>query len=57
MTGSSGIPSILAASRRPWPAIRRPVSSTSTGIVHPNSCIEAAIFWMTAGEWVFGLFS
>ena len=44
ITGTESSPSFCAASRRPWPAMTLPASSTRTGLSHPNSTIEAAIF-------------
>src|SRR6202040_1919244 len=43
MHGTSSRPSKCAASTRPWPAIMPSSSSISTGLVKPNSPIEAAI--------------
>src|SRR5512140_2155009 len=43
MHGTSSRPSKCAASTRPWPAIMPSSSSISTGLVKPNSRIEAAI--------------
>ena len=52
ITGISASPSLWAASTRPWPAMIVPASSTSTGIVHPHSRIEAAIWATCSSEWV-----
>src|SRR3954452_7169650 len=43
MHGTSSRPSKCAASTRQWPAIMPSSSSISTGLVKPNSRIEAAI--------------
>jgi hypothetical protein len=55
MVGTSARPSLRAASRRPWPAITPASPSTSTGLVKPNSRMEAAICATCASEWVRAL--
>ena len=55
ITGTSSSPSFRAASTRPCPAMMPPCSSTSTGLVQPNSTIDAAIWATCASQWVRGL--
>jgi hypothetical protein len=43
MVGTAVMPICRAAITRPWPATMPPSSSTSTGLVNPNSRMLAAI--------------
>jgi hypothetical protein len=52
MVGTSTRPSWRAAITRPWPAMMPRSPSTRTGLVKPNSRMDAAICATWAGEWV-----
>ena len=55
MHGISSMPNDRAASTRPWPAMMVSSLSINTGLVKPNSIIEAAIWATWSGEWVRAL--
>jgi len=55
ITGTSARLSLRAARSRPWPARMPPCSSTRTGLVQPNSTIDAAIWSTCTSECVRGL--
>jgi len=55
VTGTVSRAKRLAAARRALPAITTRSPSTRTGLVNPNSSIDAAICPTCSGEWVRAL--
>ena len=53
--GTVFMPSSLAASTRPWPAMISPAPETSTGLVNPKRSMDAAICLTCFLEWVRAL--